>query len=79
MNPRAVRQKVARGTISGVSGQHKFHFKEIPESWCKVDVTEVLQEGISLMYPNEDADQTLIEHVRGSAALWKFTYMKVII
>jgi hypothetical protein len=68
---------VARGTISGVSGQQKFHFKEIPESWCKVDVTEVLQSGVSLMYPNEDAEQMLIEHAKGSSALWKHKYMKV--
>ncbi len=77
INPRALRQRVARGTISGIAGEHKFHFKEIPESWCKVDVAEVLQERVSLMYPNEDADQTLLEHVRGTCALWKQQYMKV--
>jgi hypothetical protein len=68
---------VARGTISGIAGQHKFHFKEIPDSWCKVDVVEVLQERVALMYPNEAAEQSLIEHVLGSSALWKQQYMKV--
>jgi hypothetical protein len=38
MNPKRSIQKVASGNVSGIGGEHKFHFKEIPEKWFKVDV-----------------------------------------
>lgn len=76
INPRAVRHKVATGNISGVHGEHKFHGKEIPESWFKVNVNEVLEEGVALMYPHEAADMTLIQHAKGSSALWSAKYIK---
>jgi hypothetical protein len=31
LNPKHSTQKVALGKVSGVGGEHKFHFKEIPE------------------------------------------------
>jgi hypothetical protein len=50
MNPRSARQKVASGTLSGFGGQHKFHFKDIPEKWFKVDVREIHFQNIPLMF-----------------------------
>jgi hypothetical protein len=38
LNPRAVKQKVARGTISYIGGVCKFHFQVILDGWLKVDV-----------------------------------------
>lgn len=77
MNPRAHRCQVATGTISGVAGTHKFHFKDIPESWYKVDVKSILQPGVALMIPNDKADQTVIEHAKGSSTLWAMKYIKL--
>jgi hypothetical protein len=47
MNPKHSTQKVASGKVSG--GEHKFHFKEIPEKWFKVDVQEALLPETALM------------------------------
>ena len=41
-NPWAVKQKVAKGTITGLPGEQKFHFQEIPDPWVKVDITEIM-------------------------------------
>jgi hypothetical protein len=76
MNPRAVRQKVAVGTISGLLGEHQFHFKAIPESWLKVDVRDILIADVALMYPNEAADMTHIQHAKGSSVIWGQQYVK---
>jgi hypothetical protein len=38
MNPRSYRQKAASGAISGLWGEHKFHFGTIPDSWFKIDI-----------------------------------------
>jgi hypothetical protein len=56
MNPKRSTQKVASGKVSGIGEEHKFHFKEIPEKWFKVDVQEALLPETTLMQPNEDAD-----------------------
>jgi len=69
MNPSIVKMKVASERISGVVEEHKFHFKEIPKLWCKVDVLDIVAFGVALMYPNEDMEQILIEHAKGSAAI----------
>ena len=79
MNPRVVRQKMASRTISGVAGEHKFHFKDIPKLWWKVDVHVIMHTGVALMYPNDDADMTLIEHAKGSAAMWHQNHIKLVI
>ena len=69
MNPRAVKQKVVSKTISRVVGEHKFHFKDIPELWWKVDMYVIMHTGVALMYPNDDADMSLIRHAKGLAAM----------
>jgi hypothetical protein len=56
INPKRSTQKVASGKVNGVAREHKFHFKEIPEKWFKVDVQEALLPESALMHPNEDAD-----------------------
>ncbi len=77
MNPRAVKKKVAIGTISGVAGEHKLHFKDIPEGWWKVDVRDILQQGVALMYPNDKGEQYKIEDVKGSCTMWSEKYIKL--
>jgi hypothetical protein len=77
MNPRAVRQKVAAATVSGFPGIHKYHGKEIPPSWLKVDVREALQKGIQLMFPNAAADMEFVEDAKGSSAIWDQKYIKL--
>jgi len=41
-NPRDVKQKMAKGRVSGLEGEQKFHFQEIPEAWLRVDVTKII-------------------------------------
>ena len=76
MNPRSYKQKVAVGKISDLPGKHSFHFKAIRETWFKVDVITVLQPAVALMYPNDDDDQTIIDHVKGTCTLWDQKYLK---
>jgi hypothetical protein len=75
-NPRAVRQRVAAGKISGLPGKHMFHHAEIPETWFKVDIVDVLQGGVPLMYPNDADDQEKIEDVKGTCTIWDQKYIK---
>ena len=77
LNPRSVRQKVGAGAVSGIGGIDKFHFMLIPENWFKIDVREVLQPNVPLMYPKEDANQEKLKDVQGSNAIWDRKYMKV--
>jgi hypothetical protein len=77
MNPRAHRQKLAAAVISGLPGDSTFHFKQIPDSWVKVDVRDILHAGVPLMFPYEEADMTVIEHAKGSAAMWDTKYIKL--
>jgi hypothetical protein len=76
MNPRSVRQKVASGTISNLSGEGKFHFISIPETWFKINVHEALGPNVTLMFQNEDAEQHKVKDVVGSSAIWDGNYMK---
>ena len=56
MNPRAVKQKVAHGTISGIGRIYNFYFELIPTGWLKVDILEAIMLGAALMFPNNAAD-----------------------
>ena len=76
MNPRMTWQKVAVGKISELPGKHKFHFCDIPETWFKVDVITIMQPSVALMYPNDDNNQTITEHVKGSSTIWDQKYLK---
>ena len=77
MNPRAVRQKLAVGCISGLPGKHKFHFMDIPETWFKVDVLEILHLEVQLMFDNDDDEQVNIEDAKGSSTIWDQKYIKM--
>ena len=68
---------MATGVVSGVGGIDKFHFILILENWFKIDVREVLQPNMPLMYPKEDADQEKLKDVQGGNAIWDRKYMKV--
>ena len=76
MNPRSVRQKVASGTISGISREYKFHFRDIPEKWFKVDVREAHYPNVPLMFPYEDADQLVMKDVLNGNTIWDGRLMK---
>ena len=78
MNPRSTRQKVAAGKISGLPGVQKFHFKDIPATWFKVDIKEIFHSGVALMMPLDDDEQTHIEHVKGTCTIWDQKYLKLV-
>jgi hypothetical protein len=78
MNPKYSTQKVASGKVSGIGGENKFHFKEIPEKWLKVDVQEALLPETTLMQPNEDADQHMVEDVIGTIVIWDQKHLKIV-
>jgi len=75
-NPRSPRQKVAKGNVSGLPGEHKFHFKDIPEGWLKVDVNDILHPSTALMFPAADPDMQLIEDAKGTSVVWHAKYIK---
>jgi hypothetical protein len=77
LNPKRSGQKVETGKISGISGAQKFHFKDIPENWFKVDVEEALQPKTALMFPNNDADQNIVANVVGTIVLWDQKHIKI--
>jgi hypothetical protein len=78
MNPKRSTQKVALGKVSGIGREHKFHFKEIPEKWFKVDVQEALLPETTLMQPNEDADQHVVGDVVGTTVIWDQKHLKIV-
>jgi hypothetical protein len=75
LNPRAVKQKVARGKISGIGGMHKFYFQAIPDGWIKIDVQEALQ---PLMFPNDTAEQSKVGDILNSNGIWNLKFVKVV-
>jgi hypothetical protein len=77
-NPKRSTQKVASGKVNGIGGEHKFHFKEIPEKWFKVDVQEALLPETTLMQPNEDVDQHVVGDVVGTAIIWDQKHLKIV-
>ena len=76
MNPRNSRNKVASGTISGLPGEHKFHFQDIPKNWFKVDVRDAHCPNALLMFPNENADQIKVKDAVKGNTIWDGRYMK---
>ena len=65
MNSKRGTQKVASGKVSGISREHKFHFKEILEKWFKMDVQEALLPETTLMQPNAYANQHVVGDIVG--------------
>jgi hypothetical protein len=76
VNPRAVRQKVAVSKISGIGGRDKFYFMLILKAWFKVDVREVSQPKVPLMFPKEEADQHILHDVQGGNVIWDSKYIR---
>jgi hypothetical protein len=76
MNPRSVRQKVASGTICGLTGEQKFYFRDIPDKWFKVDVREADCPNTSLMFSDDDAIQIKVKDVVKGNTIWDGRYMK---
>jgi hypothetical protein len=77
MNPRSVWQKVAFGRVRGFSGEHRFHFLEIPDGWMKVNVQEELAPNVVLMMENRDAEQEKVKDAIGSSVQWNQKYVKI--
>ena len=69
---------MAKGIVSGLPGEHQFHFKDIPKSWLKVDLSEIMLRKVLLLFPNLAADQELIEDVLGTSAMWHGKHVKFI-
>ena len=57
MNLHFTKQKLAVGRISGLGGVDMFHCLPIPRSWYRIDVKQVLQPNVPLMFENKDAEQ----------------------
>lgn len=76
INPRAQRQKVATARVSGLPGEHKFHFAAIPHGWLKVDVLDIVQPGLALMYPNDDVDMRVLADAKGTCTVWDAQFIK---
>jgi hypothetical protein len=78
LNPRAVKQKVARATISGIAAVHNFHFQVIPAGWLKVDVLEAIVPGADLMFSNDAADQSTVGDIVNGNGIWNLKFVKPI-
>lgn len=76
LNPKNEKQTVAAGTISGIGGQHKFHFVTVPGHCYKVDVSEAMWPNLQLQFPNVQTGQKKVKDVVGSAALWEGKFIK---
>lgn len=76
MNPSRVRQQVAVGCVSGLPGEHKFHFKDIPVPWVKVDIKDTTQPTVPLMYPSPDPDMQKLGDAKGTCVIWYAKNMK---
>ena len=76
MNLRSARQKVASGIVSGIGGQHRFHFMEIPPAWMKIDIREALAPSVPLMMENVDNEQMKVGDAVGLSVLLNQRFLK---
>lgn len=76
MNPRAVKIKVAKGTVSGLPASHKFHCKTISDGWVKVDLVDIIHPATALMLEPPGEEQKVLGDAKGSCALWSAKYVK---
>ena len=76
LNFKRPHQIVASGTISGVTGIDKFHFKPIPQFYYKVDVTHVQVGDAPLMHPHAEGDQFLVKDAIGGSVIWRDKHLK---
>jgi len=70
--------KVALGMVSGISGEHKWHGKDIPEGWLRVEVSEALHPNTPLMVRNTKADQEKLADVVGGNVIWAGSHVKAV-
>jgi hypothetical protein len=63
--------------VSDFSGEHRFHFLEIPDGWMKVDVHEALVPNAVLMMENRDAEQEKFKDAVGLSILWNQKNVKI--
>ena len=76
MNFKNPRQIVAAGTVSGVWGVDAFHFKPIPRSFYKVDVTQIFVGDAPLMHPHAEGDQLVVADVIGGSVIWNQKHLR---
>ena len=76
VNPRAVKQKVAMGKISGIGGVDKFHCMVISKNWFKVDICLVSQPSVPLMFPKAEVEQYVLEDAQGGIVIWDSKYIR---
>ena len=76
MNLRFTKQKLAVGRISSLGGVDMFHYLPIPSSCYRIDVTQVLQPNVPLMFENKDAEQFVLKDVKGENTIWDLEYIQ---
>ena len=76
MNPHSTKQKLAVGRISSLGGVDMFHCLPIPSSWYRIDVTQVLEPNVPLMFENKDAEQFVLKDVKGGNTIWDSEYIQ---
>ena len=76
MNPRSTKQKLVVGRISGLGGVDMFHCLPIPSFWYRIDVTQVLQPNVPLMFENKDDVQFVLKDVKGGNTIWDSEYIQ---
>jgi len=69
-----MRQKVAKENVSGLPGEHKFHFKDIPMS--KMKVTDILHPRVVLMFLVANLDMEKSEYAKETFAMWHAKHLK---
>ena len=63
--------------ISRILGIHKFHLNDIPETWFKVDILEIMLLDVPLMMPRDDEGFSIMKDVKGTSTLWDQKYLKL--
>ena len=76
MNLRFTKQKLKVGRISSLGGVDIFHCLPIPSSWYRIDVMQVLQTNVPLMFENKDAEQFVLKDVKGGNTIWDSKYIQ---
>ena len=76
MNPRFTKQKLAVGRISGLGGMDMFHCLTILRSWYRIDVIQVLQPNVPLMFEKKDVEQFVLKDVKGGNTIWDSEYIQ---
>ena len=76
MNFKTPRQVVATGSISGVWGVDRFHFKAIPQGFYKVDIASAIVGDAPLMHPHPEGDQCVVADAIGGSVIWSQKHLK---